>query len=84
MAKLELKDTGFIPGRTYTFNPPVLTNCILVNDAKGWTQKYFSKGWCLKFENGEGVFKGKPFDGEAEYFFRVIYGKGGSVAVIEG
>jgi len=72
-----IKNDGcFIPGRTYCFSPPVFTNCMLVSGNKGWEQKAFSEGWCLRFENGEGVFQGKSLNEKNVYFFKVIYGRG--------
>lgn len=76
----EIKKDGFVPGKTYKFNPPVLTNCIDAGGKKGWEQKSFPEGWCIEFKNGEGIFQGKPSSEKNEYYFKVIYGRG-SVAV---
>ncbi len=72
---------GFVPNATYCFDPPVETKCILVNGQGGWKEKFFSEGWCLKFENGEGVFQGKPLDEKNIHYFKVTYGSGGSEAI---
>lgn len=78
------KKEGFVPNTDYSFDPPVETNCILFSGKCGWVQKKFSEGWCLRFENGIGVFQGKPVGEELVYFFQVDYGSGGSVAVNKG
>ncbi|MCK4540217.1 hypothetical protein KAU09_03635 [Candidatus Parcubacteria bacterium] len=78
---LEEKRGGFVPNTTYCFNPPVKTTCLLVNGQSGWTQKFFSKGWCLKYEKGEGIFQGKPLNEKFVHFFKVTYGSGGSKAI---
>lgn len=76
----QINEEGFVPGKTYNFDPPVLTNCIAVGGNKNWERKSFSDGWCIGFKNSEGIFQGKPSNEKKEYYFRVIYGKG-SVAV---
>lgn len=78
---LKEKMEGFVPNTTYCFDPPVETKCILITGRNGWKQKTFSKGWCLKYENGEGVFQGKPLNEKFVHFFKVIYGSGGSKAI---
>jgi hypothetical protein len=50
-----------------------------VSGRGGWQQKSFTEGWCLKFENGDGVFQGKPTGENDVHFFKVTYG-GGSIA----
>lgn len=72
--------TGFVPEKNYDFTPSVETNCMLVSGGD-WYQAKFASGWCLKFENGTGVFQGKPSNGpnqHLEHFFKVDYGKGSS------
>lgn len=78
---LVAKKEGFIPKVSYVFNPPVETNCILYSGQGGWKRKSFTEGWYLKYENGEGVFQGRPVDEQNVYFFRVTYGSGGSTAI---
>lgn len=78
---LVAKKEGFVPGVSYVFDPSVETNCILYGGQGGWKRKSFAEGWCLKFENGEGVFQGRPVNEQNVYFFRVIYGSGGSKAI---
>lgn len=66
----------FIPGKTYTFDPPVTTNSIPVCGGE-WEQKTFSEGWCLKDEgNNKYAFQGKPDDNSTEHYFIVEWGKG--------
>lgn len=76
------KKEGFIPGKTYTFDPPVATNCIIISGGKDWQWKSFAEGWCLKFENGVGVFQGKPVGEKNVHYFKVAYGPG-SIATEE-
>jgi hypothetical protein len=82
--KLAEKRKGFVPNVNYDFDPPIEAMCILSGDKDGWAQKKFPRGWCIKYENGEGVFQGKPVGEKLEYFFKVTYGSGGSVAVDKG
>lgn len=74
---------GFVPNTNYEFDPPVETNCILVSGKEGWKRGTFSKGWCIKYEDGVGTFQGKPDNRTEEHFFSVTYGPG-SVAIDKG
>lgn len=81
MVNANTQPKGFIPGRNYDLQPPVLTNCIPVTGGE-WTQKLFSHGMCLKYENNIGIFQGKPDNENQEHFFKVEWGPGSTAAEV--
>ena len=74
---------GFILGRAYQFNPPIITNCIFL-DGKYSPPKQFCGGYCVRFEPEREVymFQGKPVGSTAEHYFFVRWGEGSVAHVV--
>ncbi|MBT3356432.1 hypothetical protein HN784_01640 [bacterium] len=79
------KILGFIPGKTYSFDPLVESDCMLKNGTVEWIKASLSKGHCIAFDRKEniGTFVGIPKDKNVEYFFKTIF-ENGQHTIIEG
>lgn len=83
---------GFIPGKTYNFDPPVVATGIPLGGSTlvGAQELCFAEGWCISFkkEKGAYLFQGNPVNDPRKikddlrgcYFF--VEDKKGSRAVI--